>query len=214
MFSTQLAPAVISGDVLPHNRARHRLAILARRKNLPLKKRGKAYSLIEILLGTIAAIGIMSVVFVYFNTVNTSQAAKKQTDYFASIMADVRGIYANQGNYNGVNPAALINLGIVPATMVRNDIMIAEGWNTVVDVAPTNLNGTAGDGIEFSYTLPRSVCAKFASTSAPLAARVTVDGTIIKNVATGNNNVDVNQMQSACQSSAGGNVVVLLAQGR
>jgi len=177
------------------------------------KKRGRAYSLLEVIIVLAIVAGVAVIIFNRASDANNSRIANDEASDYALMSARTRTMYASQGDFNGLTPKAMIGLGLVPKTMVNGD-NIRSRWNTAVDVVPANLNGNAGDGVEFSYTLPRTVCSDFVNASAGISARVTVGGTVVKNVATGNNNLNMGDLEASCQGGSGGNVTVLLAQGR
>jgi len=174
--------------------------------------RRKGFSMIELMvvIGIIAAMVLAAfwAVPVIRNNIKSSDEANA----YMAMSNDVRTVYSTQGNFNGVNSGSLIKLGVVPSNMVRNDTIIST-FDTLVTVAPTNLIGT-NDGVEFSYTIPREACTKFVQKSAVASARVTVGSTVVLNRTSGDNRVDVNALGDACDSGAGGNVNILLAQGR
>jgi len=207
-LSPSLAPAVCT------NTAQNPTRLLSGFRNpFRLKKRGRAYSLLEVIIVIAIIAGVAVIIFNRSSDANNSRIANDEASDYALMSARTRTMYASQGDFTGLTPKAMIDLGLIPKTMVNGD-NIRSRWNTSVDVAPTNLNGNAGDGVEFSYTLPRTVCSDFVNASAGISARVTVGGTVVKNVATGNNNLNIGDLASACQGGSGGNVTVLLAQGR
>jgi len=206
--STSIFPAVCANTVQMPTR---RLSGLG--NPFRLKKRGRAYSLLEVIIVIAIIAGVAVIVFNRASDANNAKIANDEASDYSLMSARTRTMYASQGDFTGLTPKAMIGLGLVPRTMVNGD-NIRSRWNTQVDVAPTNLNGTAGDGVEFSYTLPRTVCADFVNASSGISARVTVGGTVVKNVATGNNNLNISDLEASCQGGSGGNVTVLLAQGR
>jgi len=202
-ISSVSSPAIFP---LPKLNLRHLLS-------LRRLKRKNGFSMIELLvvIGIIAFMALAA--FVVVPMARNSWNASKEADFYAAMSADTRTVYSTQGNFNGVSPATMIKLGLVPSTLVRNNVIVSS-FETNVEVAPTNLNGNANDGVEFSYTLPREVCTKFVQKSAMASARVTVGGQVVLNRPTGENTVNVSTLADACDSGAGGNVNILLAQGR
>lgn len=179
----------------------------------PQRKRQQGFTLIELVIVIAIAAAILFAVWIGVSRAQNSRKANEAVQNFNMMMADVRTKFGVQGSFAGITPAVMIDLGMVPQPMINGNA-IRTSFNTAVAVAATNLNGTAGDGVEFSYTIPRVNCADFVTGTSGASARVTVDGTVVKNIPAGDNTLDVAAMSGQCNADAGGNLVVLLAQGR
>lgn len=176
-------------------------------------KRNRGFGVLEILVA-IAIVGFL--VFVMLGWYNRAQASSMSTteaQNFNLMLADTRAKFAPQGSFVGITPGVLVNLGIARGTSVAGET-ITTGWNTTVAVAAVNLFGNAADGVEFTYTVPRTACADFVTNGAGGVARVTVGGTVVKDTTVGSNNVNVATLSSSCEGGTGGNVTVAMAQGR
>lgn len=182
-------------------------------RNLPSKKKQAGLTLIELSIGIVIAAALIFGVFYLVGVVNDRSVVKDEGQYLNQMIADARTKFRQQGSYNGINPGVMINLGIVPPPMV-NGANIRTGWSTNVAVAPTNLNGTVGDGISFTYTVPRKSCSDFVDAGAGAASRVTIGGTVVKSIPAGQNNLNIVNVATACDSDAAGNVAVIFEQGR
>lgn len=184
------------------------------RRNPPgSRSKQKGLTLIELAIVIAIVAIIIFGVFLLFSRVQTSRIATDEAQNLNMMMADVRSKFGTQGSFNGITPTVMINLGLVPRTMINGN-NIRNGWNTNVTVAAVNLSGTAGDGVEFTYQVPREACADFVTSASGAASRITVGGTVVKNVTAGQNTVNVATLGTQCNADAGGNVPVLLAQGR
>lgn len=177
------------------------------------RRKQQGFGLYDLLFWLGVSAGLLLSVLMLLRSVNNSKAGYTEAQNYNRMIADARAKYAQQGSFTGVNAAALINLGIVPETMVQGTNIVS-GWNTPVTVAATNLYGTAGDGIEFTFTVPRDQCADFVTNAAGSTARVRVGGTVVKDTPNGVNTIDVGALATQCDARAAGNVAVALAQGR
>lgn len=179
----------------------------------PGRSKQKGFSLIE--MGIVLAIAaiVLYGIYSWVSRVQNQRVANDEAQNYNMMVSDVRTKFGAQGTFTGISPAALINLGLVPKTMI-NGAAIRSGWNTPVAVAAVNLNGTAGDGVQFTYTVPREQCSDFVTGAAGASARVTVGGTMVKDIPGGVNTVNVGTLATQCAANTGGNVAILLAQGR
>jgi len=176
-------------------------------------KKRKGYTIVELMVSAaVIAIAIIGV-YVFVTGVITNNKVTNETNYYATMSSDTRTVYATATDFTGISPAKMIELGLVPSTLVKAGAIVST-FNTPITVAPTNLHGTAGDGVEFTYTLPRDACTKFVQKAAMLSARVLVDSAPVLDRTTGLNVVDVTVLGSQCKSADGGNVTIALAVGR
>lgn len=184
------------------------------KRNSPqnLKKQA-GLTLIEILIVLVIAAGLLFGIFYLVSQANERSIVRDEVQSYNTMANDARTSFRKQGDYAGVAGSVLIQLGIVPPTMI-NGTAIRSGWNTAITVAPINLNGTANDGMEFSYSVPRTSCPNFIDGVTNSAARISIDGEVVKNVPANLTTVNVADVASACDAGAGGNVPVLLAVGR
>jgi prepilin-type N-terminal cleavage/methylation domain-containing protein len=179
-------------------------------KNL---KKQAGLTLIEILIVLVIAAGLLFGIFYLVGVANERSIIRDEVQSYNTMANDARTSFRKQGDYAGVAGGVLIQLGVVPPTMI-NGTAIRSGWNTAVVVAPINLNGTANDGMQFTYTVPRTSCPNFIDGVTNSAARISIDGEVVKNVPANLTTVNVAAVASACNAGAGGNVPVLLAVGR
>jgi prepilin-type N-terminal cleavage/methylation domain-containing protein len=172
-------------------------------------------TLIEILIALVIAAGVLFGIFFLVGIAQDRTIVREESQAFQTMVNDARTKFRAQGSYAGITPAVLIQLGIVPPQMVNGNA-IRSGWNTPVQVAPVNFTGQPNDGIQFTYSVPRRSCADFVDAVAPGAARIVIDNTVVKNTAATPpvNNVNVASVAAECDAGAGGNVNVLLTQGR
>jgi prepilin-type N-terminal cleavage/methylation domain-containing protein len=176
-------------------------------------KKQAGLTLIEILIVLVIAAGLLFGIFYLVSQANERSIIRDEVQSYNTIANDARTSFRKQNDYTGVSAAVLIQLGIVPPTMI-NGTAIRSGWNTAVVVAPINLNGTANDGMQFTYTVPRTACPTFIDGVANSAARITIDTTVVKDVPANLTTINVADVATACDAPAGGNVPVLLAVGR
>lgn len=169
--------------------------------------------LIDLALWLIVIGGIAAFIFYINGVVGNRKATTDEAQNLNMMMSDIRAKFAAQGSFNGINPQVLIQLGVVPKSMI-NGSAIQSKWNTPITVQAVTLYGSAGDGVELTYSLPRANCADFVSAGEGAAARVTVGGTAVKNIPAGVNTIQQATVAAQCASDQGGNVTVAFAQGR
>lgn len=182
-------------------------------RNIPSKKKQAGLTLIELSIAIVIAAALIFGIFYLVGVVNDRSVVKDEGQYLNQMVADARTKFRQQGSYAGITPQVMINLGIVPPPMVNGN-NITTGWSTNVAVAASNLNGTAGDGIAFTYTVPRKSCSDFIDAGAAASARVTIGTTVVKSIPAGQNTLNVANVATACDADAGGNVQVIFEQGR
>lgn len=179
----------------------------------PSMKKQRGFSLLEILIvAALVAAGLAGLFFLV-NRYNTKQVTNDEASSLNSIAAEVRTKFRSQGNYNGITPQVLINNGIVPPTKI-NGANIETGWNTNVAIAAANLNGTAGDSVSFTYTIPRESCADFVQAAEGSFPRISVGGTNVKDVPGGQRTLNIATLGTQCDAGAGGNVAAVFTLGR
>jgi len=179
----------------------------------PTTKKQGGFSLLELLIvASLVAAGLAGLFFLV-NRYNTKQTTNNEAASLNAIAAEVRTKFRSQGNYTGISPQVLINNGIVPGTMI-NGTNIETGWNTNVAIAPANLNGTAGDSVSFTYTLPRESCADFTQAAEGSFPRISVGGVNVKDIPGGMRTLNIATLGTQCNAGAGGNVAVVFTLGR
>lgn len=175
------------------------------------KSRGMAT--MDLMIYTALAIAGMAAVFFVAGVVMNRQAVTEEVNTLQTMAAGTQTKFRAQGNFTGVTPNVLIQNGIVPARKV-SETNIQTRWNTNVLVAPANLNGTLGDSVTFTYTVPRENCSNFVEAAEGTFPRIAVDGVNVKNVPGGANTLDVVALGAQCNAGAGGNANVVFFMGR
>lgn len=178
-----------------------------------LRRRQGGFTLIELAIVIALAALIMFIVFARLTKTQNSRISSDEASQLTQIMTDARTKFASQGDFTGVTSKVLIDNGLIPSRMVSGSTVVT-GWGTTVVAAPINLNGTANDALQLTYPVPKANCPDFVTSAAGSVAKVTVGTTVVKNVPTGANTIDMTALGTACDASGTGNVNVLLAQGR
>lgn len=181
--------------------------------NFYSKRKQGGFSLIELAIVIAIAAIIIMLVFSRLSRVQNARIASDEASNYSMMMTDIRTKYGSQGDFAGITAQSVINNGLAPRSMV-NGTALRSGWNTPVTIAPISLTGTANDGVQLTYNVPREQCSDFVVGAAGASARVTVGSTVVKNAPANINNLDVNALGTACNANLGGTVAVLLAQGR
>lgn len=173
------------------------------------RKNARGFSLIEFGIVVALIAGATVIVYLMFSGRNDSANASAEAQNFTMMAADTQQKWRAQGNFTGIDASALINNGVVPSTMIVGNT-IETRWNTPVTVGPGTIT-TAGDSALFTYQVPRRSCADFVTQAGSSAVVVTVDGTAVKDVPSGENTMNVTAVGTGCDAaSGGGNVPVVL----
>lgn len=178
------------------------------------KKKQRGVTLIELAIGLAIAGALIFAVFYMVTVVQSKRATSSEAQYLNMMAADLRTKFSGQGSFTGLNAANLIRIGIAPRPMVSGNTL-RSGFSTPVTVAPANVNGVADDGFEFTYQVPSNNCADFVMASEGAFSRVSIAGTVVKNLAAGDSEISVVDI-SGCNatSTTNANVTLLFAQGR
>lgn len=178
-------------------------------------RKQQGFSLIELAI-VIALVAVLAFfVFQKLQKVQGSRVASDEANNAALMIGDAKTKFTSQGDFAGVTSAALINAGVVPKSMVNAaGNAILTGWGTTVVAAPTNVNGTANDGIKLTYPVPKENCNEFVTGVAGLVQKITVGTTVVKNAPAGASKLDMIATGTACDAGGTGNVNVILETGR
>lgn len=190
--------------------------IHARAQAFRANRAQKGFTLVEISVVIVLASLLLFGVFYMLNRATERSQTKEEIEHLNTMMADARTKFRQQGNYQNVSPAVLIDLGIVPpAKLTSSPGNITTAWNTQVAVAEDALVN-AGDAISFTYQVPRRACSDFVDGGAGSASRVTVGGVAVKDALNGAAELDTITLAAQCDSdnAAGGEVAVIFTQGR
>lgn len=147
------------------------------------RKKTKGFTLIEVLIVLAIAAGILFAVFIAVGKVQTKQVSKEAAEMLNLMVADVRAKFKSQGNFTGITPQVLIDNRIPPNTMIEGANIVSP-WNSHILVAPVTINNP-NDAVRFTYqTVPQEDCSNFVTAAQGTFTRITVNGTVLKNVPT------------------------------
>ncbi|MCU1136913.1 MULTISPECIES: type 4 pilus major pilin [Stenotrophomonas] len=178
------------------------------------RKKQKGVTLIELAIALAIIGALVFAIFYMVGVVQNKRITSTESQYLNMMSADLRTKFSAQASFAGLNAANLISMNIAPRPMVVGTTL-RSGFSTAVTVAPANVNGVADDGFQFTYQVPSDNCADFVTASEGAFSRVSIAGTVVKNVASGDNQISVTDLAN-CNASAtsNANVTLLFAQGR
>lgn len=178
------------------------------------KQRG--LSLIELSIALAIAAAVLFGLFYIVNTANAKRITTADSQALVMMANDLRTKFSGQGNFTGLTNATLIALGIPPEPMMQGGNNLTTGFSTPITVASTNVNGIANDGFQITYSdYPSKSCSDFVMAAAHNFARVTIGGTVIKDLGTGSTDGEITVAELAlCQGSDGVVGSITFAQGR
>ena len=178
------------------------------------RKNQKGVTLIELAIALAIIGALVFAVFYMVGVVQNKRITSTESQYLNMMSADLRTKFSGQASFTGLNAANLIRLNIAPRPMVTGTTL-RSGFSTAVTVGPANVNGVADDGFEFTYLVPSDNCSDFVMATEGAFSRVTVAGTVVKNTASGDNQITVADV-AGCNATgtSNANVTLLFAQGR
>lgn len=178
-------------------------------------KRQKGMTLIEFGIVIAIAAVVMMLMFAALRLVNQKRAVSADIQNFTMLASELRTKFGGASGFDGLSPATLVRLGVVPEKMVRG-MEIINGFSNIVDVASTNIHGAANDGFVFTTTVPSRACSDFVAGIADAYAKVDIAGTTVRNTAAGDGDITPAEL-SLCDATAGGGsapVAIGLTSGR
>lgn len=174
----------------------------------------KGITLIELAISLAIVGAILFGVFYFVSVTQKKRIVTTEAQYLNMMASDLRTKFTGAASFAGISAANLIKLDIAPAPLITNTTM-RSGFSTSITIGSTNVNGAPDDGFEFTYQVPSKSCADFVAATEAAFARVTIAGTVVKEVATGDNQISVAEM-AGCNATGttNANVTLLFAQGR
>lgn len=148
------------------------------------------------LIGKIIALGatlfLIVVAVVVGSKVFSSTTTVSEIQNLNTIVSNVRNLYANQPNYNGLTTAVAIQAGVFPSNMVQGNTAVNK-WGGQVTLAQNTSNPNAFD---LTYTnVPQDQCIQLVNnTQASNLVSVAVNGTTL------NPPLNPGQIANACNN--------------
>jgi hypothetical protein len=146
------------------------LSTLARAARLgSTRKRG--VTLIEAVLYISIALALIVGGLVFFQQASLAQRTNSAVRNISAMASESRGLFAQQNSFDGLSPAALINAGAVPTSLISGTDLKNE-WGGTVAIATTGV-GDLHSGFTVAYpALPRAACVRLTNTDASGSGRV------------------------------------------
>jgi len=176
------------------------------------KQRG--IGVIELSVSLVIAAAVLFGVFFVMNQANASRVVTAEVQTVTMLSNTLRNQGSSGSSFAGLTNATLIQLGIAPENMVRDDELLS-GFSTPVSVTAANVNGVANDGFEITYTnFPARQCSEFISAVSHMFSRVSIGGQVVKNTTSGNTDDEITIADMARCDATNNNVTIAFAQGR
>lgn len=174
-------------------------------------RKQQGFTLIEVLIVLAIAAGVLFAVFMAVNKVQAKQLSKEAAENLNLMVADTRAKFKSQGNFTGVSALVLINNHVPPSSMIQGTNIVSP-WNTNITVAPVQIVN-ANDGVRFTYTgVGQEDCSNFVQAAEGTFSRITVNGTLVKNIPAGVQQLNVATLGTACVAQP--QATILFDQGR
>jgi type II secretory pathway pseudopilin PulG len=139
------------------------------------RKRG--VTLIEAVLYISIALALIVGGLVFFQQASLAQRTNSAVRNISAIASESRGLFAQQNSFDGLAPAALINAGAVPTSLIGGTAAaptLVNEWNGTIAIATTGATDTpAHSGFTVSYpNLPTAACVRLTNTDSSGSGRV------------------------------------------
>jgi hypothetical protein len=177
---------------------------------MPSRSRGQA--IIEYLAYIALAMLVLAGLALWITRGRHNTVVQNESNAFNAMLQGTQKLYSSDPNgFANVTAQALIDNGVVDPKMVIGG-QITSGFGSPVGVAPANLYGT-GDGVAFTYLVPADECSEFATSTVQGLAKLVVGGTTVVDSTVGTALAPAT-LGTACKSSGGGNVSMVLTASR
>ncbi len=149
------------------------LSTLARAARLgTARKRG--VTLIEAVLYISIALALIVGGLVFFQQASLAQRTNSAVRSISAIASEVRGLYQQSSNFDGLTEGTLISAGAVPSSLI-NGAALQNEWGGAVTVGPNAAqnNFPANSGFIVTYAgVPREACVRLTSADVTGTGRV------------------------------------------
>lgn len=147
--------------------------------SMSLKRAQRGVTLFELMLVLFVAAFIAAAVGTIYSRVNNSYKANATLDGVQQFVANIRGLYAQQGDYTGLTQATLMTSGLVPAKMCTGPASPTSCTTLIYPfgTATVAVNGTTVS--QFTITLdavPKTSCNDLGSRFLPGVRSMTIGG--------------------------------------
>lgn len=149
-----------------------------------LNRMQRGVTLFELMLVLFVAAFIAAAVGTIYVRVNNSYKANATLDLVQQFVANIRGIYAQQGNYNGLSSTNLMTSGLVPKKMCASGTITA--CSSLIYPFGTASIADVGTGTTFNITLntvPAAICTDLATRFLPGVKSMAIGGTDVTDTA-------------------------------
>lgn len=179
------------------------------------RKKQAGIGLIELSISLVIGAAVVWGVFYLVNNAQAKRVTTEEAQRLTMMANDLQAKFQRQGSFAGLTTTALIQLGIPPDAMIDGNAL-RSGHSTPVVVAAANVNGQANDGFTFTYNnWPAKFCSDLVMSAAESFARVSIAGTVVKNVTTGNSDGTISVVDlTACEGSDGIVSSIVFSKGR
>ena len=172
-------------------------------KSYQLKKKGKGFTMIELLIG-VAFIAIAGLaVLALYNRMQSSANADETRKQILAVQTGIREQYPN-ANKTGLNIGTLVTAKKIPEPMV-NGAGASNKWGGAVTVAVASVNGGTNNGYAISFAdVPSGECNSVVTGLLSNFPEIAVGATTVKDAAT---TPDSDDIANACDNDT--NLVVV-----
>lgn len=148
--------------------------------SMSLKRAQRGVTLFELMLVLFVAAFIAAAVGTIYSRVNNSYKSNATLDGVQQFVANIRGLYAQQGDYTGLTQATLMTSGLVPSKMCTGPASPTTCTSLIYPFGTATV--TVGATVaQFTITLlsvPKNVCNDLGSRFLPGVKSMTIGGAV------------------------------------
>lgn len=123
-------------------------------------KKSLGFALVEVALVAFFVTAIAGVSYNTHHKNEVTNTVQNQSTYLVQLDNAIKSSFASASDYNKLNNANLIALGVVPPKMIQNGNLVTL-WGSPINVGPMIVNGQPGYAITLTNS-PNSICARLA----------------------------------------------------
>lgn len=178
---------------------------------IQMKKRQHGLTVVELVIAITLSLLVVAAGIVGASKFVAANKVSQTLEELPLIFTKTQKVYSSAANYSGISITNLVNNRVFPADLVTAGTppTVANRMGGAITVAAGTIS-VANDGAAFSLSgLPEEACVDIVNGMQASAARVSVDGSVVKPI---NGTLDIPGLGTACNDSASNTVEFLIGK--
>jgi prepilin-type N-terminal cleavage/methylation domain-containing protein len=176
-------------------------------RNIKSFQNQKGYSLVELIIASVIIVLALAAIMAVANNVRGDQKVSTETDRLNLGFEKALAYAATSQDTSVINNAIIIRTGGVPSDAIQGTTTITTKFGGTTTYGPTSISGMTNNGVGATQTnLDEKSCLNFVKNIGGTFTRVSVNGTIVKDVT--DNIVQEAALEAQCANTAAGNIVL------